>query len=540
MLSILIFLPIIGALILTLIPKGQGEMIKRIAFLVSLLILALSLSLFLTYEAGTAGFTDIEQVDWIPSLGITYHVGVDGISLFLVMLTTVIVPILLFAPWEAIKERIKLFSVMVLLLEGAVIGVFLSLDLILFYVFWEMMLIPMYFVIGIWGGARGSSAAIKFFIYTMATSVLMLIAIIYIGIEAKTFDLLAIQGSAAFDVIQALPFLFLAFAAAFAVKVPLWPFHSWLPDAYTEAPTAGTILLSALMSKAGLYGFIRFGLGLFPESFMHYAPYLMALALIGVIYGALVAWAQKDLKRLIAYSSVSHLGLVAIGIFAFTTTTVAVAFPGLQGLAEGVSGVLGVVGANGSITSLSGAVMQMVNHGIIIAALFLSLSVLWDRFGKRSIEDFGGLARVMPRFMILFLIAMLGSVALPGTSGFVGEFLILVGAFATQYQLVAIIAASMAILSAIYMLWMTQRVFYEPLNEHAKETKDLSGREAWALIPLVALILIMGIFPNLWLDRITPSVVNMMPENIQVELQDIAETEREVPPAEEHPEEEDH
>ena len=533
MLSILIFLPIIGALFLLLIPKDQGEMIKRVAFFISLLVLALSLSLFVTYEAGTAGFSELEKVDWLPSLGISYQVGVDGISLFLVMLTTVIVPILLFAPWEAIKERIKLFSVMILLLEGAVVGVFLALDLILFYVFWEMMLIPMYFIIGIWGGERGSFAAMKFFIYTMATSVLMLVAIIWIGANAGTFDVLALQGA---NILTGATFLFLAFAAAFAVKVPLWPFHSWLPDAYSEAPTSGTILLSALMSKAGLYGFIRFGLGLFPESFMEYAPYLMILALVGVIYGALVAWAQKDLKRLVAYSSISHLGLVAIGIFAFTTTTTAVAFPGLV-----PDFFLDVVGANGSITSLTGAIMQMVNHGIIIAALFLALSVLWDRFGKRSIEDFGGLARVMPRFMILFLIAMLGSVALPGTSGFVGEFLILVGTFATQYQLIAIIAASMAILSAIYMLWMTQRVFHEPLNENAKETKDLSGREAWALIPLVALILIMGVFPNLWLDRITPSVVNMMPEEIQIELQDLAETEREVPPPPaEDSEEEEH
>jgi len=503
MLSFLIFTPILGALLIALVPRDKDGAIKWIALMFSLVTLSLAFGLFLTFQAGEADFQFVEKIPWIGDLGISYHVGVDGISLFLVMLTAFIVPILLFAPWEAIKERLKLYAMMILVLEGAVVGVFLALDLVLFYVFWEAMLIPMYFIIGVWGGSRGPAAAIKFFIYTMATSVLMLVAIIVIYTQTGTFNLLEIQALTG-GLFQPSLLLFAAFAAAFAVKIPLWPFHSWLPDAYSEAPTSGTILLSALMSKAGLYGLIRFGLFLFPVEAAIMAPYLLALALIGVVYGALVAWAQIDLKRLIAYSSVSHLGLVAIGIFAFTSAPAAGSVGGL------INNLFGVTGSGGAAISLTGSIMQMVNHGIIIAALFLVIAVLWERFGQRMISDFGGLAKVMPRFMALFLIAMLGSVALPGTSGFVGEFLILVGAFATQYQLVAIIGATMAILSAIYMLWMTQKVFHEPLNDRATETKDLSNSESWVLIPLVALILIMGIFPNLWLDRISPSVEALM------------------------------
>jgi NADH-quinone oxidoreductase subunit M len=493
MLSLLIFLPVLGALLIGFIKKEREDDIKRIALLISLLVFFFSVGLFLTHDPAIAGMQFEEHVPWIAQLGVGYHIGMDGISLFLVLLTTLLVPILLFAPWEAVKSRVKLFVMMILILETAVIGVFVSLDLILFYIFWEAMLIPMYFLIGIWGGARGSYAAIKFFLYTMTTSVLMLVAIIVLYIQSGTFDLIALSHM---DMgLTAQMWLFAAFVAAFAVKIPLWPFHSWLPDAYSEAPTSGTILLSAIMSKAGLYGLLRFGLTLFPNALMEFAPYLLALAVIGVVYGALVAWVQKDLKRLIAYSSISHLSLVAIGILAF------VAIPGSAGLLY----------ESGSEISLSGAVMQMVNHGIIIAALFLVLAILWDRFGKRGIEDFGGLAKHMPRFMILFLIAMLGSVALPGTSGFVGEFLILLGAFMTKYQTYAIIAATIAILSAVYMLWMTRRVFHGPVKEELiPKMKDLSASESWTLVPLIVLILVMGIFPNLLLDRISPSVEELL------------------------------
>ena len=509
MLSLITFLPAIGALLIALIPREREGGIRSVAIAISLVTFAISMGLFLT-SSPAPGMQFEEKAPWIPQIGIGYHIGVDGISIFLLLLTTFLVPLLLFAPWEAICTRVKLFSMMLLILETAVIGLFVSLDLVLFYIFWEAMLIPMYFMIGIWGGERGSYAAIKFFLYTMATSVLMLVAIIMLYFAGgQTFDLLELQKSGLDPLLQ--PWLFGAFVAAFAVKIPLWPFHSWLPDAYSEAPITATIILSALMSKAGLYGLIRFGLTLFPNSLLDFAPYLLILALIGIIYGALVAWAQKDLKRLVAYSSISHLGLVAFGIFAFTTGSVA---------ASSVFGATSVVTSSPSALSLSGSIFQMINHGIIIAALFLILAVLWDRFGKRGLDDFGGLAQKMPRFMALFLIAMLASVALPGTSGFVGEFLILLGAFWTQYQTFAIIAAAIGILSAVYMLWMTQRAFHGPVTELVeKRARDLKMGEGWVLIPLVILILWMGIFPNLWLSHITPSVDNLINQaKIRIEL----------------------
>ncbi len=502
MLSLITFLPAIGALLISFIPREREGAIRSAALAISLVTFALSMGLFITFNPAITGMQFEEYAKWIPQIGISYHIGIDGISLFLVLLTTLIVPLLLFAPWDAIRSRIKLFSMMLLVLETAVIGVFISLDLVLFYIFWEAMLIPMYFLIGIWGGERGSYAAIKFFIYTMATSVLMLVAIIALYFAGgQTFDLLQLQKTKLDGWVQ--PWLlFGAFVAAFAVKIPLWPFHSWLPDAYSEAPTTGTILLSALMSKAGLYGLIRFGLTLFPDTLIEFAPYLLTLALIGIIYGALVAWAQKDLKRMIAYSSISHLGLVALGIFSFV--------PAVQVISSGI-GASAVSLSNPSVISLSGSILQMINHGIIITALFLILAILWDRFGRRGLDDFGGIAHKMPRFMALFLIAMLASVALPGTNGFVGEFLILLGTFMTQYQIYAIIAATIAILSAVYMLWMTQKAFHGPVGEHVeKKSSDLKMREGWVLVPLVILILWMGIFPNLWLDRIKPSVEDLL------------------------------
>ncbi|OGF53046.1 MAG: hypothetical protein A2Z21_00130 [Candidatus Fraserbacteria bacterium RBG_16_55_9] len=477
MLTLIVFIPAFGALLIGAISRERQTLIRGVALAASVAAFALSIWLFTAFDSDQLGMQFTEQRSWIPEIGISYHLGVDGISLLLVLLATFLVPLLLLAPWDAVKERYKIFSIMVLLLETAVIGVFLALDLVLFYVFWETMLIPMYFLIGIWGGERRSYAAIKFFLYTMATSVLMLIAIIvlYFTSGMGTFDWMILQTIGLDRSVEV--WLFAAFAAAFAVKIPLWPLHSWLPDAYSEAPTTGTILLSALMSKAGLYGLIRFGLTLFPNGAVELAPYLLTLALIGVIYGALVASAQKDLKRLIAYSSISHLGLVAIGIFAF------------------------------SALATTGSVLQMVNHGVIIAALFWVVAILTERFGKRGLEDFGGLMRGMPRLTALFLVFLLGAVALPGTSGFVGEFLILLGTFMTKYQVYAIIGASIAILTAVYMLWMAQRVFHgPPVGQAEKSAADLTPREIALLAPIVALILWIGIYPKPLLDRISPSV----------------------------------
>jgi len=476
MLTLITFIPALGALFIGLIAREREALIRAVALITSVIAFALSVWLFFAFDPAQAGMQFVEQRPWIPEIGASYHLGVDGISLLLVLLTTLLVAFLLLAPWDAVKERHKTFSIMVLLLETAVIGVFLALDLVLFYVFWEAMLIPMYFLIGIWGGERRSYAAIKFFLYTMATSVLMLIAIIvlYFASNAGTFNWTSLQTLPLDHTLEL--WLFAAFAAAFAVKIPIWPLHSWLPDAYSEAPTAGTILLAALMSKAGLYGLLRFGVTLFPSAAVELAPYLLALALLGVIYAALVASVQKDLKRLIAYSSISHLGLVAMGMFAFSSL------------------------------AATGSILQMINHGIIIAALFWAIAILMERFGKRGLDDFGGIMTRMPRFAALFLIFMLAAVALPGTNGFVGEFLILLGTFMTKYQAYAIIGTSIAILTALYMLWMTQRVFHGPTAVPVDKARDLRPQEIALLAPIVALILWVGIYPKPLLDRISPSV----------------------------------
>ncbi len=477
-LTAIVFLPAVGALLIALLPRENVGLTRAVALLASLATLGLGVGLFFAFDPGQPGMQLIEEAPWIPALGVSYKLGVDGISLLLVLLTVVIVPLLLVAPWGRVEDAsYKPFAALVLLLETAVLGVFLALDLVLFYVFWEAMLIPMYFLIGLWGGERRAYAAIKFFLYTMAASVLMLVAIVvlYVAAGLGTFDLMQLQGVQLGRSVEF--WLFLAFVAAFAVKVPVWPLHSWLPDAYAEAPFAGTVLLSALMSKAGLYGLIRFGWTLFPNAAYELAPWLLSLALVGLLYGALVATVQRDLKRMVAYSSLSHLGLVALGIFAF--------------------GPL----------SLAGSVLQMVNHGIYIAALFLSLAVLWERFARRNVDEFGGVMRFMPRFAALFLVFMLASVALPGTNGFVGEVLILLGTFLTPHKAYAVVAALIAVLSAIYMLWMTQRVFHNPPNpELEPRARDLSIKEVALLVPLALLILGIGIYPKPLLARVEPSV----------------------------------
>jgi len=488
-LTIVTFLPALGALALALRRTDDPATIRRTALWWSLLTLAFSVSLFFTFNSSDPAIQFPIDVSWIPEVGVSYHLGVDGISLLLVMLTTLLVPLLLLAPWEQAQERYKTFAIMILLLETALIGVFLALDLVLFYVFWEAMLIPMYFLIGIWGGERRGYAAIKFFLYTMATSVLMLIAIIalYVAPEISTFDWTQLREMDLDPTLQL--WAYLAFVAAFAVKVPIWPLHSWLPDAYSEAPITGTILLSALMSKAGLYGLIRFGPSLFPEAAATLAPYLLALALVGVVYGAFVAMAQRDLKRLVAYSSVSHLGLVAVGIFSF------------------------------GMLSTAGSVLQMVNHGIYIAALFLVIAILMNRFDSRSLDEMEGVAGVMPKFAALFLIILFASVALPGTNGFVGEFLILVGTYMDQHPIYAILGASIAVLSAIYMLYMTRRVFHGPTTERVQASaRDLSGGETALLVPFIALILWIGIYPAPFLSRIEPAVRSTV-EQVQARLE---------------------
>jgi NADH-quinone oxidoreductase subunit M len=485
-LTSLIGLPIAGAILLLFIrdEEAQERLVRQVALLVSVLVFAETLLLWARFNPATSDFQFVERHAWIPAFGISYAVGVDGISLFLIVLTGFLTPIALLSSWRSVHKKTRAFCISILLLESAMLGVFASIDLFLFYVFWDAMLIPMYFLIGVWGYDRRVYAAVKFLLYTMAGSVLMLLAIIGMAVLSRastgsyTFDLVSLYG------LQVPPHLqfwfFLAFALAFAIKVPLFPFHTWLPDAHVEAPTAGSVILAGVLLKMGTYGLIRFAFPLFPLAASFFAPYLGVLAVIGIVYGALVAMVQPDLKKLVAYSSVSHLGFVVLGIAA-----------------------LNVQGAQG-------AVYQMLNHGVSTGGLFLIVGMLSDRRHTRQISEFGGLKNVMPRLVAVFLLVTLSSIGLPGLNGFVGEFLILLGAFTTSPRL-ASVAATGVILSAVYMLWMFQRVNYGPVtNPENASLPDLEPREWAAIIPIVAMIVLMGVLPNIFLRPIEPSVDRML------------------------------
>jgi len=479
MLSWLIFAPMIGAALVAALPRGRVFAVRWLGLLASLAALYLAVRLFQTFDPAASAMQFVIRRPWVPLLGIQYAVGVDGISLLLVMLTAVIFPIALLSSWGSIEEKVKEFTVAMLILETAVLGTFLSLDLVLFYVFWEAVLIPMYFLIGIWGGPNRTYAANKFILYTMAASVLMLVAIIALYLAAapageRTFDLLRLQEAAVPATLA--PWLFAAFTLAFAVKVPVWPLHTWLPDAHVEAPTAGSVVLAAILLKMGTYGFLRFSLGLFPEVAVAAAPLLLVLAVIGIIYGGIVSWAQPDLKRLVAFSSVSHLGFVTLGIFALTTE------------------------------AMQGALLQMVNHGISTGGLFLIVGVLYDRLHSREIKDYGGVAALMPRFAVIFTIVMLSSAALPSTNGFVGEFLILLGTFRRSVVFAAL-AAMGAILSVIYLLWAYQQVMQGPVTAKTPaRLVEVGWRETLLFVPLIGLIFWIGLYPSPLLRRSEASV----------------------------------
>ena len=485
LLSLIIFLPLAGAL-LVLLAGGRGDRpdraaaVRWIALATSLATFAATLLLWARFDPSLATYQFEERHAWIPAFGIQYYIGVDGISLLLIVLTGFLTPLALLSSWESIHKSVKAFSFFILALETAMIGVFASVDLFLFYVFWDAMLIPMYFLIGVWGYERRVYAAVKFILYTMAGSVLMLIAIIAIAwtyAEANggrfSFSLLDLHG---LTLSQGMEFwCFLAFAIAFAIKVPLFPFHTWLPDAHVEAPTAGSVILAGVLLKMGTYGLLRFAFPLFPNAALDFAPLLATLAVIGIIYGALVAMVQPDMKKLVAYSSVSHLGFVVLGLCALN--------------AQGVQG----------------AVYQMLNHGVSTGGLFMIVGMLSDRRHTRLISEFGGLKGVVPRLVAVFLLITLSSIALPGMNGFVGEFLILLGAFRWDPWKAAF-AATGVILSAVYMLWMFQRVNYGPVTEKNRNLPDLTTRE-WALmIPTVALAIVMGIVPGFFMRPMGPSV----------------------------------
>jgi NADH-quinone oxidoreductase subunit M len=481
-LTLITFLPVAGAALLLFMRKASPVAIRNIALIVSLLTLLLSLPLFSKFDSSNPGMQFEQSVPWIPSLGVQYHVGIDGISLFLVLLTTVLTPIAILSSWNSIEKRVREYYLFMLMLETGMIGVFVALDLFLFYVFWEVMLVPMYFLIGVWGGQRRIYAAVKFFLYTMVGSVLMLVAIIalYFLNGATTFDFPSIlanlhSGNLVLNTSQQY-WLFLAFFFAFAIKVPLFPLHTWLPDAHVEAPTAGSVILAGVLLKMGTYGIVRFCLPMFPEATRELTPLISLLAVVGIVYGALVAMVQTDIKKLVAYSSVSHLGFVVLGIFALNE----------QGL--------------------QGAMYQMLNHGISTGALFLLVGMIYDRRHTRLIDEFGGLAAPLPVFSTIFMIVTFSSIGLPMLNGFVGEFLILLGAFDAN-RTFAVVATSGVILSAVYMLWMYQRVIFgEVTNPKNKQLVDLDLREKLILFPLVALIFWMGIYSESFLRKMDTSV----------------------------------
>jgi NADH-quinone oxidoreductase subunit M len=470
LLSAITFLPVAGAFLLALVPRRRQGLLRGGALAVAVATFLLSLPMYVGFDGGSADFQFEESAAWIPTLGASYHLGVDGISLLLVLLTTFLTPLALASAWRAIEDRAKEFVLTMLVLESGMIGVFVSLDLFLFYVFWEAMLIPMYFVIGVWGGSERIYAAVKFVLYTMAGSLLMLVAILALYVQhgaatgTYTFDLPALTRWVVPDG-PAQTLMFLAFALAFAIKVPLFPFHTWLPDAHVEAPTAGSVVLAGVLLKMGTYGFLRFCLPLFPDASVAFGPLVFALAVIGIVYGAWVSTVQPDLKKLVAYSSVSHLGFVMLGIFTFNT-------PGLVG-----------------------GLIQMVNHGLSTGALFLLVGMLYERRHTRLIADFGGLWKTMPAFSAVFLVVVLSSLGLPGLNGFVGEFLILVGAFQVN-RAVAALATTGIVFAAVYLLGMYQRVaFGEVTRDENRRLTDLTPREWAILVPVLLFIVGIGVYP---------------------------------------------
>ena len=479
-LTIIIFLPLIGVLFI-LLTKGDEKKVNQICFNVSLLtsflVFILSLLLWNNFDPNSAEFQFIEEQPWIGNV-IKYKVGVDGISILFVVLTSFVTPICIIATCNSVKFRKKDFFIALLLMETMMLGVFCSLDIFIFYLFFEAGLIPMFLIIGIWGGIRRVYSAFKFFLYTLLGSVFMLIAIIFIYLKAGTTD---IQELLKFDIDAKYQYwLWLGFFTSFAVKTPMWPVHTWLPDAHVEAPTSGSVILAAILLKMAGYGFIRFSIGFFPVASHYFAPLIFTLSIIGIIYTSLVALMQKDMKKLIAYSSVAHMGFVTIGIFAFNS----------QGI--------------------EGSIFQMISHGIVSAALFLSVGVIYDRMHTREIADCGGVVNTMPKYSIFFMVFILASLGLPGTSGFVGEFLVLIGVFKVNY-LVSLLAATGVVLSACYSLWLYRRVvFGDVTNDNVRSLKDINKFEVMTLLPLLILTIVLGIFPNIILDTISTSVENVV------------------------------
>ncbi len=480
-LSLTTFLPLVGAAII-LLTRGSPEVVARnarwIALWTSVIVFFVSLPLWLNFDPDVSDFQFVEKAAWIPAFGINYHMGVDGISMFFILLSTLLTPICVLASWEAVEHRVKEYMVAFLVLETFMVGTFAALDFVVFYIFFEAVLIPMFLIIGVWGGARRVYSAFKFFLYTLTGSVLMLLAILAIFFETGTTDIPTLMSAHLPLAMQ--KWLWLAFFASFAVKVPMWPVHTWLPDAHVEAPTAGSVILAGVLLKMGAYGFLRFSVPMLPEATHYFTPLIYGLSVVAVIYTSLVALAQEDMKKLIAYSSVAHMGYVTIGIFALNTQAV------------------------------TGAVYQMLSHGVVSAALFLCVGVVYDRIHSREIARYGGLVNRMPAYAFTFMVFTMASVGLPGTSGFVGEFLVLTGAFQAS-TLVATLATSGVVLGAAYMLYLYRRVIFGKLEkEDLKSILDLSWREVAVFAPLVVLTIWMGVYPVSFTRPMHVSIVNLV------------------------------
>lgn len=505
-LSIMIFMPLICALMVGMVRGEKGDElvveknIKHLSFFGSVFVFAFAIFMYYHFDPADASFQFVEKHSWFGDMGISYHLGIDGISIYFILLATFLTPICILASWNSVKERLKEYMIAFLILESFMIGAFSALDSILFYVFFEGVLLPMFFIIGVWGGKNRVYASYKFFLYTLLGSVLMLLALLALYVQNGTSDIPTMIANPVSPALQ--KWLWLAMFASFAVKLPMWPVHTWLPDAHVEAPTAGSVILAGVLLKMGGYGFLRFSLPMMPDASLYFAPFVMTLSVMAIIYASLVALVQEDMKKLVAYSSIAHMGFVTLGLFSFS--------------AQGIEG----------------AVFQMLSHGLISAALFLCVGVLYERLRTREIGRFGGIVKSMPNFALVLMIFTLGTIGLPGTSGFVGEFLSLLGAFSVNTY-AAVFAAIGVILGAAYMLQFYRRVVFGPQdNLDTANMGDLKHHETLFFIPLVVLILYLGFFPNTILNRVSPATMNIVNiyesldgtpiiSTIEVELEDV-------------------